>query len=327
MLNNRRMAMGFIIFLIVILLKFALDKIQLTLLQCSTPNKTQSMKALIIVYNRVPKCGSSSMLKILDNLSKEHRQFIHEHARNRTSSRFQTADQIRLRQSLIDHAKHHIGRPLLYDQHFHFFDMVSTSDVTFKYINLIRDPLKQALSSFDYLRYNYFHNRSSVTRKRFSTSFANMNMEECVHAGDPARCVTTFNGVPSTISYFCGQSPICYDVRKRTISHAALSLAKSNIERFYTWVGILEYFDDSLELLEHNLPSIFHGITELYRTKIRRDRENVTPTDYRSSISNTTRDVLIRLLKPEYELYGFVRKRFMDNYKLVFGRLPKPSTD
>ena len=56
-------------------------------------------------------------------------------------------------------------------------------------------------------------------------------------------------------------------------------------------------------------------------------RKNVTPDKYRNPISNKTRAFLRKLLEPEYELYEFVRMRFVNHYRHVFKRSPLSSTD
>ena len=129
-------------------------------------------------------------------------------------------------------------------------------------------------------------------------------------------------GVASPITYFCGSSPICDTTVTRSNAEKAVSLAKANIERVYMWVGVLEHFETSLVLLEALDPAIFGGISSFYREKMKGNIRNVTPKNYRSSISNATQSILLALLAPDYELYGFVRKRLFDEYRRVFGREP-----
>ena len=288
--------------------------------------KTYASKTLIIVYNRVPKCGSTFMLRLFGNLSRKHRKFVHEHSRNYDDHWLSTEDRVQLTQSLKTLVYDFPGRPVLYDRHFRFFYMAPTSKVVFKFINMIRDPLKQVLSAFDYKRYHYFAKPSGRSRRKFTSSVANLTMDDCIKSNNSANCLRPGYAGVSMISYFCGLSPICGRKPTRFASHAAASLAKSNIERFYTWVGVLEYLESSLELLEYQLPSIFFGITKLYRTTLKGKRANVTPDTYRHTITNSTRAILLRLLATEYDFYEFVRKRFMDNYRRVFKEKALPTT-
>ena len=89
-------------------------------------------------------------------------------------------------------------------------------------------------------------------------------------------------------------------------------------------MGVLEYLESSLKLLESIAPKIFRGITALYRQKKKHERENVTPSKYRNPISNKTRAILRKRLELEYELYEFVRMRFINHYMHVFKRPPVP---
>ena len=286
-------------------------------LEPTVAKRAPPKKAIIFVYNRVPKSGSSSTNYLFKTLSARRRRFVYRHSSEYFHLRFTDEQQVKLSETLTRLAHNFSGRPLLYDQHFHFFHMPETSEAIFKYINVIRDPLGQALSSFNFARYKYSFNPSNPLARRLLPSAINMSMDECVLSGDPARCLTTAYGARSMISFFCGQSSICDDRLTRPISDAALSLAKANIERYYLWIGVLESFEASLWLLEFLEPSIFNGITNCYRKKMKHDPRNVTPDEYRDKISDKTRDILLRLLEPEYELYRFVRKRLMDQHRLM----------
>lgn len=87
-------------------------------------------------------------------------------------------------------------------------------------------------------------------------------------------------------------------------------------------MGVLEYLESSFELLESTAPNIFRGITTRHRNEIKHERENVTPGEYRNPISNKTRAFLRKRLELEYELYEFVRMRFVNHYRHVFKRPP-----
>lgn len=281
----------------------------------------------MIVYNRLPKCGSTLMLHLLHGLLVENKRFDYMSSTHYTHNRFSSAEQIELSKSIIAYSQTLGGRSVVYNQHFHFFNMPSTSTTVFKYINVIRDPLHQALSAFDYVRYMYLTYPNNPLTETLLPSVRNMTMDECVLEGDPARCLTKSYGGMSMISYFCGQSSVCDDTKTRPVSRAALSIAKANINRFYIWVGVLEYLESSLELLGFVLPSIFEGVVNTYRKIIKHSRVNVTPAHYRNVISNKTRTILFELLEPEYELYEFVRMRFINHYRHVFKRSPViPST-
>ena len=53
------------------------------------------------------------------------------------------------------------------------------------------------------------------------------------------------------LTYFCGSTPLCAN----TSSAAALQRAKENLEQRYSVVGVVEWFNASLSVLEEYLPS------------------------------------------------------------------------
>ena len=61
-------------------------------------------------------------------------------------------------------------------------------------------------------------------------------------------------------SYFCGHHEEC-SVHG---SKWALRQAKSNIDKWFPVVAVLERMSDSLRVLEHRLPKFFSGAMQLY---------------------------------------------------------------
>lgn len=87
---------------------------------------------------------------------------------------------------------------------------------------------------------------------------------DCWIAGRP-RC-SLFDGAPHEfiIPYFCGHDQECLKPNSRW----ALSRAKQNVERYYPVVGLLEYLNETVLVLENRLPMFFKGAIELYTNKI-----------------------------------------------------------
>ena len=59
--------------------------------------------------------------------------------------------------------------------------------------------------------------------------------------------------VPQQISFYCGHEPECDEFG----SEAALSIAQRNVDKYFAVVGVLEFLDQSLEVLEHYVPRFF----------------------------------------------------------------------
>lgn len=242
--------------------------------------------------------------------------------KDRFHHRFSAKEQAKLAGRLITHPREAGGQGVVYEQHMHFIKLNPKPNAVFWYINQIRDPLGHALSNYDFKRYRCFVDESNGACSQVHPSVRNLTMDECVSTGDPARCLTKPYGIGSMISFFCGQESLCDDTKRRPNSSAALALAKYNIEHFYLFVGLLEYMDSSLKLLEHVYPSFFAGIADVHRRQLKLAPVHVTPRKHRHRISNETRAILLQLLKPEYELYEFVRQRFVNQYKKIYGRTP-----
>ena len=316
--------LGFVLLGLVLLATTVYYQYQAKPMEYPSLKMTYSKKTIVIVYNRVPKSGSSSMIALLTMLSRRYQRFIFKHSPNHWERQMSLEKQIELSDLLSRYADNVGDRSLVFNRHFYFFQLRSTSKAVFKYINMVRDPLQRAISAYDYTRYRYLTRERA--RKRISPSFVNLTIEQCLQSENSVKCAGASYG-GATIAFFCGQSSVCHGKQTRSMMNAAVSLAKSNIERFYLWVGVLEYLESSLELLESIAPNIFHGITTLYREKMKGVHKNVTPGKYRNLISNKTRAILRERLEPEYELYEFVRMRFINHYRHVFKRSPLSSTD
>ena len=61
------------------------------------------------------------------------------------------------------------------------------------------------------------------------------------------------------ISPFCGNGKICKVVGNTD----ALQRAKENVEKFYPVVGVLEHFEQSLQLYQRVLPQFFAGVVRV----------------------------------------------------------------
>lgn len=83
-------------------------------------------------------------------------------------------------------------------------------------------------------------------------------------AGDPECHFVNGQSYDLTIPYFCGQHPDCMILNNAW----ALSRAKSNVERYYKVVGVLEELNATLQVLEYKLPYFFKGVQDLYHREL-----------------------------------------------------------
>ena len=93
-------------------------------------------------------------------------------------------------------------------------------------------------------------------------------------------------------------------------------LAKWNVEKYYSVVGVMEEEELSLKLFEKYLPRYFSNIFEFYTNK---DEENIKENEHKmanlnplsKSVTNATRKHLLQspVFKLEYEFYEFIKQR------------------
>ena len=129
------------------------------------------------------------------------------------------------------------------------------------------------------------------------------------------------------IPFFCGQALECTANGKNQNPGVALLLAKQNIERYYSHVGVLEYIESSLELLEFTYSSVFTGLVDTYKHSLNEKRIYTTPDRYRQSITNETIEILRSALKYDFDLYNFILQRFVNKYRQSFNRVPKKNDE
>ncbi|CAF4870784.1 unnamed protein product [Rotaria socialis] len=279
--------------------------------------------SIAIIYNRVPKCGSTLMIALLGLVFRKSHTLRFIKSRDYSHFRLSATDQLQLRQEIVNYSRQANSTPIVYERHFHFVDFGFEVNRNLFYINQLRDPIERVLSCYDYTRHRCKTDGPNEPCALSNRSLINITMDACVSTGDPTSCISEQNGVSSAISFFCGQLSICDDTYKPITNYAALALAKSNIERYYLYVGLLEYIESSLELLEFSYPAIFRGISKFYLTYFKDKPFYRTPAESRYPINKETRTILRRLLKLEFELYYFVQKRFIDQYRRTFHRAPR----
>ena len=47
-------------------------------------------------------------------------------------------------------------------------------------------------------------------------------------------------------------------------------IVQRNVEKYYLVVGVLELWEETLQVLEHKLPGVFTGLTKLYKEKYKK---------------------------------------------------------
>lgn len=252
----------------------------------------------IVVYNRAPKCGSIYMTRLLYLLGAGNRnQYKVQSPYEEGEKPFLSDDQQKTVVGQILTAAE--NEPLVYIRHQYFIDFKQFDEIRPIYLNIIRDPLKRFESFYYFIRFG--NKEGDGADVAMSNARLHMSIDECVQARDRECTEPKWQLVP----YFCG-----HDVRCRNRSGWAVDRAKENIDKYFTFVGILEELDGSLEVLEYILPRYFKDAREVKHEPS--SIKNDTFTLHKNPPSAASKEFLRTQtsIHLEYELYYYVKERY-----------------
>ena len=118
----------------------------------------------------------------------------------------------------------------------------------------------------------------------------------------------------SQILHFCGHLPICQQFNNKE----AFSIAKSNVEKYYSVVGITENMQETLTVMEARLPRFFAGAYETYFND-ELISKNHNGNHLKTKISEETRNILTTNFTYEIEFYEFCKERLQKQLKDLDG--------
>ena len=108
----------------------------------------------------------------------------------------------------------------------------------------------------------------------------------------------------SQILHFCGHLPICQKFNNKE----AFIIAKSNVDKYYSVVGITENMQETLTVMEARLPRFFDGAYETYFND-EQILKNKNRNHFKTKISEETRNILKTNFTYEIEFYEFCKER------------------
>ncbi|XP_026867030.1 uronyl 2-sulfotransferase isoform X2 [Electrophorus electricus] len=251
-----------------------------------------------VMYNRVGKCGSRTVVLLLRILAEKHQfTLISSDIHNKT--RLSKREQLNLMKNIST-----VPQPFLYTRHVHFLSFTRFQVDEPVYINIIRDPIDRFLS-------NYFFRRFGDWRGEENHLVRTPGMKDNERYLDINTCILESYAECSNprlfyiIPYFCGQHPQC-----REPSLWALQKAKENVLEHYLLVGVLEELQDVLLLLERLLPHFFTDVLNIYKSPEYRKLWNLTVTVHKQSPSLEALQVLYQRMEHEYDFYNFIKAQF-----------------
>lgn len=259
----------------------------------------------LLVYNRVPKCGSIWMTRLMYLLGAGDRNSYN------VESPYEPGEKPFLTQSeeqvVVNHLES-VPHPSLYIRHQYFIDFHEHGKKRPLYINVIRDPVEKFRSFYYFIRNgNKEGDGGDVPMSEIKRL---TSIDECVKMQDKECTQPKWQLVP----YFCGQDPRC-----RQRNSWAVEKAKNNIENYYAAIGLVEDLESSLKIFERLLPRYFKGAIEI-KHEGEKKIQNDTYTLNKQSMSPETIEFFKTKtsISLEYDLYNYVAARF-EQLKLKFG--------
>ncbi|MBN3271658.1 UST sulfotransferase, partial [Polyodon spathula] len=251
-----------------------------------------------VVYNRVGKCGSRTVVLLLRILS-ERQDFNLVASDIHNKTRLTKHEQADLVKNIST-----IPQPFLYTRHVHFLNFTRFGIEPPVYINIIRDPINRFLSNYFFRRFGDWRGEQNhmIRTPGMKNEERYLDINECILENYP-ECSNPrlFYIIP----YFCGQHPKC-----REPGEWALERAKQNVLENFLLVGILEELEDVLLLLERFLPHFFKDVVSIYKSPEYKKLGNMTVTVRKHTPSLEALQVLYQRMQYEYDFYYFIRDQF-----------------
>uniref|UniRef100_A0AAV2KG76 Uronyl 2-sulfotransferase n=1 Tax=Knipowitschia caucasica TaxID=637954 RepID=A0AAV2KG76_KNICA len=251
-----------------------------------------------VVYNRVGKCGSRTVVMLLKLLAEKHHfNLVSSEIHNKT--RLSKHEQVSLMKNITS-----IPEPFLFTRHVHFLNFTSFKIEQPVYFNIIRDPINRFLSNYFFRRFGDFRGEQFhlLRTPNMKDEERYLDINVCILENYP-ECSNP--RIFYIIPYFCGQHPKC-----REPGVWALEKAKQNVMENYLLVGILEELEDVLLLLERLLPQYFSGAVDIYKGPDYMKMGKLTSTVRKYTPTLEALQVLYHRMSFEYEFYNFIRDQF-----------------
>ena len=259
----------------------------------------------ILIYNRVPKCGSTTLHNAFAKLKKRQPKLqsihIRSYVRPREKHYFKenTGDLYNFQTMTENSAL----QKLIYIRHFYYISAeTSKSKEKFKYINMVRDPVEHFISWYYWERHHqqdddWRHVVEEGTEELSIDECIRQKFKSCIHPGD----------YTEYLNYFCGQDKFCYERLPKNDGNVMIQ-AKRNVENQYILVGVLEESELSVRILEKLLPGWFRGLRGAYNSVLNeKGKSNIGHN--KQNVSDSAREFLKSKLGFEIQFYDWVSRR------------------
>ena len=100
-------------------------------------------------------------------------------------------------------------------------------------------------------------------------------------------------------------------------SKSALKIAKNNVEKYFAVVGILEKWQESLNLFEHFVPAYFKNVKQIYNGDYKNDRSKINENNIKQETPEYIKKIIAVNFTLELEFYEFCKQRFYKQFLIV----------
>lgn len=291
----------------------------------------------LMLYNRVPKAGSSTMKTLITILARIHGYTHVDKAYHRADHAPTPAKVLSLIHQLLHLdaggcATHRTPARIVGTAHFYHVDLRPVWNASSRvlcphaprllplpvYINVIRNPIERQQSEF-YYHVDTKYATTARTMARINLT-RNTTFEEAiwrVHALPDAHLCTWIENffsldvskealeVSQTLRYFSGPGiPVT-----RQEFQSSLATSVDNIRKHYAIIGVTEMLEATTRVFARVAPEFFSGMPDILR-KLGRLRGRDMRA-HRPPLSQAARDVLRPCLTSELELYRQGYEQFM----------------
>lgn len=276
----------------------------------------------------MPKTGSLAINSMLEHLRDMHNYSVYsqiEGMPTRTEDvEYVYEKDAHYRKMLIDSILEATPRPTMYARHQNFLDFTEfyPDEPHPIYFSFVRHPVERQISWYYYIRSalrQFNDDKDKLNRDNLKPKQLKESLEDCI-IKRRINCKWIkgksihFSPGPthiSQISYFCGHHPDC-DVYE---SDALFQRALTNFEKRFVVAGVLENFNESIQVLEHYLPRYFKGLTNLLETNPELLQTN--RNTFKPPVPNWVREMMAKNMSKEIEFYHIVRQRLIKQYLLI----------
>ncbi|XP_015112398.1 heparin sulfate O-sulfotransferase [Diachasma alloeum] len=271
--------------------------------------KISKSNDVVVIYNRVPKTGSTSFVGVVYDICKQNKfHTLHINVTNNMHT-LTLPNQVQFVNNVTQWDS---MKPAFYHGHMAFLNFNKFGvKQTPLYINLLRKPLDRFVSYYYFLRYGDNFRPHLMRKKHGDTK----TFDECVRDSQ-ADCDP--NNLWLQIPFLCGHNPACWEVGNKW----ALEEAKRNLEKHYLVVGVTEELGEFIETLQAVLPRFFKGALDYFlhsnKSHLRQTTQKMNPLpETIEKIENST------VWKMENELYKFALSHFHAVKKRLINASPQ----